>query len=214
MAIIQSGSAAGTALLVDLSFAAARVTVRPSESLGWLSFSAQTGNLTGITATANVFSFRNLSANPILVRRLGVGFITTTAFTTAQTMSFALNFARAFTVSDSGGTALTLTGSNAKHRTSMATLTSVDARIATTVGLTAGTKTTDATDLATVAGWSAGQGVTITPALANLFSHDTGDYPLVIAQNEGFNIFNRTAMGAAGVGVAYLNVELAEASAF
>ncbi len=214
MAIIQSGSAAGTALLVDPNFGAARVAMRPIDVLGWNSVGVATGLVTGLAAGATIFSFRNLSANPVLVRRVGVGFVTTTAFTAAQLMSFGLTVARSFTASDSGGTAIALTGSNAKHRTTLATPTSLDCRVATTAALTAGTRTLDANSMAVAAGWSGAAGVTIPPALNNLLSHDTGDYPLVLAQNEGLIVVNLTAMGAAGVGVATVAIEFAEASAF
>jgi hypothetical protein len=214
MAIIQSGGAAGTALLVDASSGAARVAVRPMDVLGWNSVGAASGLVTGLAANATLFSLRNLSGNPVLVRRLGVGFVTTTAFTAAQMMSFGLLAARSFTASDSGGTAIALTGNNAKHRTSLGTPTSLDCRIATTAALTAGTRTVDANLLGVQAGWSGAAGTVIAPALNNLLSHDTGDYPLVLAQNEGLVVANLTAMGAGGVGTAFVAIEFAEASAF
>ena len=214
MAIIQSGGAAGTALLVEANSGAARVSVRPMDVLGWNSVGVATGALTGLAAGAAIFSFRNLAANPIIVRRVGVGFVTTTAFTAAQMVSFGLLVARGFTASDSGGTAIALTGSNGKHRTSLGTPTSTDCRVATTAALTAGTRTVDAHNLAMQAGWSGGAGTTILPALDNLLSHGTGDYPIVLAQNEGLLIASLTAMGAGGVGVATVAIEFAEASAF
>jgi hypothetical protein len=214
MAIIQSGSAAGTALLVDPNFGAARVAVRPVDVLGWHSVGVATGLVTGLAAGAAVFSFRNLSANPVLVRRVGIGFVTTTAFTAAQMVSFGLLAARNFTASDSGGTAVAFTGNNGKHRTSLGTPTSLDCRVATTAALGAGTRTLDANMLAMQSGWSGAAGATIVPALNNLLSHDTGDYPIVLAQNEGLVISNLTAMGAGGVGVVYIAMEFAEASAF
>ncbi len=214
MAIIQSGSAAGTALLVDPAHGAARVSVRPNDVLSWISVGAASGSLTGIAGNAGLFSFRNLSANPIIVRRVGVGFVTTTAFTAAQMVSFGLFAARAFTASDSGGTAIAFTGANGKHRTSLGTPTSLDCRIATTVALGSGTRTLDVTALGVQAGWSGAAGTTISPALNNLMSHDTGDYPIVLAQNEGLVIANLTAMGAGGAGIATVAMEFAEASAF
>jgi hypothetical protein len=214
MAIIQSGGGAGTPLLVDPNFGAARVTIRPMDVLGWLSVSAASGALTGVAAGGAVFSFRNISANPVIIRRVGIGFVTTTAFTTAQALSWGLAIQRAFTASDSAGTAIALVGNNGKHRTSLATLTSVDCRISAAAALTAGTKTADANDLAMQAGFSGAVGVSLAIAMNNLLSHDTGDYPLVLSQNEGFNIFNRTAMGAAGVGTLFVAMELAEATAF
>ncbi len=214
MAIIQSGGAAGTSLLIDAVFGAARVTVRPTDVLGWNSIGVATGAVTALAAGAPVFSFRNLATNPIIVRRIGVGFVTTTAFTAAQIISLGLVAARSFTASDSGGTAIALTGSNAKHRTALATPTSLDCRIATTAALTAGTRTLDVNNLALVIGWAAAAGTTIAPGLNNLLSHDTGDYPLILAQNEGFVVASQTAMGAGGVGVAAIAMEFAEASAF
>lgn len=206
----------GPAIETDAAFKAARVSVRPSEVTGWLSVGARSGAMTGAAVGGFVYSFRNIGANPVLVRRVGVGFICTTGFTAGQEMIFGLNVARAFTASDSGGTAIALTGNNGKHRTSLATLTSVDCRIAATAHFTGGTKTSDTNDLAQVAGWAATTtpGTIIAPSLNNLLSHDTGDYPLVLAQNEGFNIINRIAMGAGGVGAMYVNIEVAEATSY
>jgi hypothetical protein len=121
---------------------------------------------------------------------------------------------RSFTASDTGGTPIALTGSNGKHRTSLTTFTSIDCRIATTGSLTAGTKTLDANHLGQVAAWIGAVGAGISPASNNLISYDTGDYPVVMAINEGVNIMNITAMGAAGVGIFYANMEVAEAASF
>lgn len=213
---IQTQGTTGNVMEVDTSFKSARVSIRPPESLAWLSVGAQSGAVTGIAANGPVFSFRNISANPILVRRVGIGFVTTTGFTAAQAVDFGLMFARAFTASDTGGTAIALTGSNTKHRTSMGALTSVDCRIATTGALTAGTRTLDTNTLAQQGGYAlaATAGTTIPVGQENLFQHTADDYPLVLAQNEGFIIQNLTAMGAAGIGRLYVNMELAEATTY
>jgi hypothetical protein len=204
-------NAAGNAFAdVDATFKALRVSIRPAETLGWNSIGAQTGLITGLAANSAIFSFRNISANPILIRRVGVGFISTVAFTAAQRVDYGLMFQRAFTASDTGGTAIALTGNNTKVRTSLATLTSVDCRIAAAAALGAGTKVADANHLSQIGGWVGAAGQGITASLNNLFSHDTGDYPIVLAQNEGINILNLTLMGAAGVGIAHVNIELAE----
>jgi len=213
MSQIQGSTPANIAE-VDPTFKSVRVTIRPSEVLAWNSVSGRSGALTGVAAGAAVFSLRNLSSNLIIVRRVGVGFITTTAFTTAQEMSYALFVERAFTVSDSGQTAIAVTGSNTKHRTSLGTPTSLDCRISSTAALTAGTKTADANALSVVGGWAGGVGQGITPSINNLFTHDTGDYPLVLHQNEGLNIVNAVAMGAAGVGSFYANLEFAEVATY
>jgi hypothetical protein len=206
----------GTGVKVDLPFNAARTSDYPSPSLGWNSISAQSGAMTGIAAGGTIFSLRNLSAKLILVRRIGIGLIVSTGFTTAQKLDVALLAARGFTVSDSSGTAIALTGSNGKHRTSLATPTSLDCRISGAAALTAGTRTLDTLPLAQQAGWAlaATAGVVIAPAPANLFSHDTGDHPLVLNQNEGFVLTLPTALGAAGAVWALVNMEFAEADAF
>jgi hypothetical protein len=204
---------AGTAAAeVDPSFSAVRMSLRPMEATGWHSVGLLTGALTGIAANAAIFSFRNISANPILVRRIGVGFITTTAFTAAQMVQYGVKVARAFTASDTLGTAIALTGSNTKLRTALAVPTSVDCRISAAAALGAGTKTLDPNDIGTAIGFAGGVGQGITPALNNLFAHDTGDHPLTLVQNEGFNIMNLLLMGAAGVGTAVINFEFAEAT--
>lgn len=214
MAGIESPTT-GNGLEIDNTFRAARVSIRPPEVLGWQSVGAQSGALTGVAANGPVFSLRNSSAKMLLVRRIGIGFIATTGFTVAQKLDFGLSFARGFTVSDSGGTAIAFTGSNGKHRTSLGTATSLDARIATTAALTAGTRTLDVNALSMIGGYAAATaGVAIPPALSNLFSHDTGDYPLVLAQNEGLVITNLTAMGAGGVGSLFVNIEFAESDVF
>jgi hypothetical protein len=214
MAIIES--TVGTAMAVDAGFNAARVSVRPPETTSWLSLGMQTSAMTGVATgtTGLIFALRNLAANPIMIRRVGLGFITSTAFTAAQMVSFGLIVARNWSVSDTGGSIVTLTGNNAKHRSTMGNLTSVDARVSSTAALGNGSKTLDGSTLAQVAGWSGGLGTTIAPALSNLFGHDSEDYPLIIGQNEGINIQNLTAMGAGGAGIAIINLELAEMVAF
>jgi hypothetical protein len=215
MAIIQSGGGAGTPLLVEAGVNAARVADFPMAVLGWQSIGVPTGLLpAGLAAGAAIFSLRNLSANSILVRRAGIGFVTTTAFTAAQLISFGLSVARNFTASDTGGTAIAFTGNNAKHRTSLGTANSLDARVATTAALGAGTRTIDANSVAMQAGWSGAAGTTIAPALNNLLSHDPGDYPILLAQNEGLLILNTAVFGAGGAGSAFIALEFAEVGAF
>jgi hypothetical protein len=206
----------GTIAEVDATMRSQRTSLRPMESLAWLDVAAVSGALTAAGANTAVYSFRNLSANPVIIRRVGIGFIATTGFTAAQQLNWGLKVARAFTVSDSGGTAIALTGNNCKARTSLGTLTSVDCRIAATAALTAGTKTLDTNDLGITGAYAAATtaGNLLAPSPNNLLSHDTGDYPLVLAQNEGFNVMNLTAMGAAGVGTLYVSMECAEVTAY
>ena len=214
MAGIESPTT-GNGLEIDTGFRAARASLRPHEAGGWCSIGAQSGAMTVIGASAPVFSLRNISTKLILVRRIGVGLMATTGFTAAQKLDVALFVARSFSASDSGGTAIAFTGSNAKHRTALNTPASLDCRIATTGALTAGTRTLDANALCQQSGYAlTTAGAVIAPAPANLFAHDTGDYPLVLAQNEGLVVTLPTAMGAGGVASLFVNLEFAESDSF
>lgn len=211
MAVIE-GATTGALAEVDPLFDAMRVSLRPMEANGWLSIAAMSGAVTAIAANAAVFSFRNISANPVAVRRVGLGFICTTGFTAAQQLNWGLKVARAFTASDTVGTAIALVANNGKLRTSHNTFTSVDCRISAAAALGAGTKVLDTNDLGIAGAYApaATAGVLLAPQSSNLLSHDAGDHPLILAQNEGFNIMNLTLMGAVGVGTLYVNLELAE----
>lgn len=212
MAMIEGYS--GTVAEIEAPSRAQRVTLRPLTTLGWNSLGEKTGAITGLAANGCIFSFRNLSANLILVRRIGIGFMTTTAFTVAQALDYGLYVARNFSINDSAGTDITPSGNNGKHRTSFATPASLHVRISAAAVLTPGTRILDANAIGIVAGGSAGLATGLPPVLGNLFDHAAGDHPLVLAQNEGFVINNLTAMGAVGVCKAYVNVEYAEIAAF
>jgi hypothetical protein len=212
MAVIEDPNNANAITGVDSTHKALRASIRPVEVLGWQSIGAQTGLITGIAAGGSIFTLRNASANVLLIRRVSVGAIITTAFTAAQKVDFALAVARAFSANDTGGTTIGFTGNNCKHRTSLTTLNAVDCRISTTTALGAGTRTVDVNRLGNVGFWAGAVGAQL-PQTA-LLTHDTGDYPLVLAANEGLLITNETLMGATGVAVAYVNVEFGEAATF
>lgn len=214
MAIQVLGANGSAIQQVDPSHQAAHSTLFPYEALAWGSIGAQSGALTTVAAAGGVFSLRNTSTNLIAIRRIGVGFIATTAFTTAQIVDYGLFIARGFTAADSGGTSVVVSASNnTKFRTSLA-VPNIDARIATTAALTVGTRTLDANSVAQIGGWSGALGVGIAPTPNNLHTHDTGDHPIILAANEGIVIENLTVMGAAGVGRLYVNIEFAELAAF
>ena len=141
-----------------------------------------------------------------------VGFVVTTAFTTAQGLAYSLVKANSFTASDTGGTALFVAGSN-KHRNSMTNITSApDIRIGSTAALTAGTRTLETVSMSIAGG--AAQAVGAAMPIADLLENDAGDHPLVLAQNEGFIVSNLIAMGAAGVIQLHVGIEFMEASSY
>lgn len=211
MAVIEGGTT-GALAEVDTAFKAQRASLRPIEALGWYSFGARSGLLTGVAANGPVFSLRNTGTNLLAIRRFSLGFSVTTAFTTAQALEFGALFATSFTASDSGGTALFVAGAN-KHRRSFTNITAApDIRIASTAALTAGTRTLDTVPLAVANGSAAALAGVMPPTL--MFAHDEGDYPIILAQNEGLVITNLVAMGAAGVISLNVNIELAEVTSF
>jgi len=214
MAIQILGQDGTTSLTVEATAQAARVIQRPPNPVGWITVAAVTGNQTLTAANGAIFSFRQIGTNPILIRKVKVGFVLTTAFTTAQRMSYGLIVARSFTASDTGGTAISITGNNMKHRTSLSTLTSVDCRIGTTAALTAGTKTLDTNQIGICEWWNGAVGATLALSDGVLFNSDSAGYPIILAQNEGINIQNLVVMGVAGVGVACVNIELAEVASY
>jgi len=209
---IQIQGNGGTTQEVDATFRAARVSLRPAEVIGYYTVSGASGALTGVAAAGPVWSFRNTGANLILVRRVSIGFVTTTAFTTAQGLDYQMLRANSFTASDSGGTALFTAGQN-KHRNSFTNITSApDIRIASTGALTAGTRTLETAGVGIAGGSSTAVGTSM--PITDILEQDSGDYPFVLAQNEGFVITNGIAMGAAGVIRLQVAVEYAETAAY
>lgn len=209
---IQIQGFGGAVAEVDSTFRAQRMTLRPAELIGYYSVAGVSGALTGVAANGPVFSFRNTGSNLVIMRRVTLGFVTTTAFTAAQGLSYALLRANSFTASDSGQTSLFVAGAN-KHRNGFTNITSApDIRISNTAAITAGTRTLETVALGVVAGGSNGLGTGLVPT--TLLEQDAGDYPLILAQNEGVVITNLIAMGAAGVIQLNVSIEYAEAAAY
>lgn len=213
MALIQSG-VDSTLLTVDPTFKAARVVIKPDELTGAYQLSVPTGAITTIAANAPIFSFRWAPGTGSLcvVKRISVGFVCTTAFGAAQQMGFGTFMARSFSGSDSGQTAVVLTGNNNKYRTSLATTGVTDARVSGTAAITVGTRTLDANPLGLTYFWVPGVGTSLTQT--DLISYDANDYPIVLSNNEGIVINNSILMGATGVGNAIINIEWFETTAY
>jgi hypothetical protein len=218
MAVIQSGASGTTLLTVDPTFVAARVSDHPPEILGSYQMGLTSGLLTAVAAAGTVFSFRwnpPTTTQLCMVRRVEIGFATTTAFTTAQSLQYSMQVARNWSASDTGGTAALFTQTNtAKMRTTMPTSAFAGGgqiMIATTAANTAGTRTLDTQAMAFTQGSSTAVATTL---LSNpIWQHQPGDYPLILANNEGFIINNVQLMGAAGVINLVVNVEWMELAA-
>ena len=232
---IQVQGNSGTVAEVDgTGFRAVRVTSRPIDpgTLGHYRLASTTGTLAaalaaGTGTAGHVFAFRWGDATRLcVITKLKTRFLPLTPFTAATLTdhtSFDAFILRSYSASHTGGTAMTPTGNSAKMRSSMGTSLVTDVRIATTGALTSGTHTFDAFPFAN----SIRKGNRVNPAAATEevvmpsmdgmemdFDMGGGDHPLVLAQNEGFVIRNRTVWPAAGTGVLSVMVGWAEVASF
>jgi len=211
---------------VDATHRAGRFSSRPLDHgvLGHYRISVTTGTLAAaLAANAQVFQFKNTTTNLSIIHRIRTRFLPLTPFTAATLTdhtSFDAVVARAY-AGGGGGTTLTLTGNNAKARTNMATCGSI-INVSTTAALTLAT-TLDASPFTQ----SIRKGNRVNPAAATEetiqpstdgleYQPDVavGEYPLTLAQNEGFVIRNRTVWPAAGTGILLIEVSWAEVSSY
>lgn len=222
MAIIQSGAVPTNLLTVDPTFAAMRVSDHPPEILGAYSLGLVSGALTTVAAGGVVFALRwapTVNTQLCMIRRVEIGFATTTAFTTAQTITYSMQVARNFSVSyTSGGTAAAFTQANTgKLRTSMpASAFSAPAGqlyMANTGVISGATNTLDTQVIGYVTSPSTTAVVGSSMLSTPIFQHSPGDYPLILANNEGFVINNVIVMGAGGVINLYVTVDWMEMNA-
>ena len=190
----------GNQVLVSADLAGAlRATLRPPVVLGAYRFAGQTGVYAGLAAGAILFSFRWTDATKIcLVTRVRVAVNTTTAASVAGMIDRDLVIVRSFTVADSAGTAVTLSGNNQKMRASQATTVVGGIQIANTAALTAGTGTADAQAIGLVTRQgTATEPVGLTVAPEDLFTYTVDqNYPITLAANEGLRVRIPTAMPA------------------
>jgi hypothetical protein len=214
MALQISGNT-GTVAEVDSNTLAVRTTIRPIDvgSLGAYAVAVETGTMAAaLGANSPIFSMRWTSANVALVRRIGITMAIATGF--AQGVGkFDLFFARSYSATDTGGTGLAISGNNQKRRTAFATSLMADVRISTTATLTAGTRTLDAQPCASFV-FNPGTAANSTPFQSyNLWRPDpTGDWPIVLAANEGLVI--QATVPATGTWTADVTVEWTELASY
>lgn len=144
----------------------------------------------GLASGSPVYSFRYGGTGVAVIRGVCLSAVNAGTAFTAGVAHLDLFAARAFTASDTGGTAGTLTTNNGKLRTSTPTTAVSDIRISSTATLSAGTRTLDTDPLTS----------TVIPIPATTTNYTLlnptciyapvqgGDQPLVLAPNEGFVI--------------------------
>lgn len=196
-------------------------------ALGHYRLGVSSGLLTGagVTAGAPLFSARwgNTTGKLAVLTRLSAYYVVTTAFTAVQELGLDLVIARAFTASDSAGTAIDLSTNKQKVRTSQGTSLFTDMRIGAATLLTAGTRTLDAQPIEGFSGIShdpniaAGTAMIVAqPWLGFDWSAtpSNGEHPIILAQDEGIVVRNTIVFPAAGAARLWIKMAWAEVESY
>lgn len=192
-------------------------------ALGHYTVACVTGTMgADIAADSEVLQFRWTHTTRLAVLqsvRINSFFSGSIAFV-AGIAQFDATIARSWSAAGSGGTTLTVTGNNAKTRTSMAASSVGEIRVATTAALGAGTKTLDTNRVGSLQfAITASPTVGFLAAGASLigqsreragefFQRRAAQHPLVLAQNEGVSI--RTTLPITGTWAASFALRWAE----
>lgn len=184
-------------------------------ALGWYNKGQVSGTMAaGLSAASVVYAFRYTGSNVGVVTRVRVTLGDLVGFT-AGFFNFSMFAARTFTAMYSGGSgsAGTFTGNNAKLRTALATPSNFGSLIASTAALTTATVTLDTDPLTSLAlSVVATAGQPPFPGDPDLFYKAPGEYPLVLAQNEGFVI--QATVPATGTWQMGVDVAFGEVASF
>lgn len=224
MAVIEGG---GSAVVAEVGAAAQKglhSIVKPTDSgsLGHYSVGLLSGIIpAALGANSEIFQFRWSDATRFaVVRKIRISAaVTTTFFAAGVPVQIDLVKATAWSGAGTGGTRVT-PAALLKKRTAMGStlVAASDIAIATTAALGAGTKTLEGTAMQAIV--AAGpitaslDGTIIAPGTI-LYQHEVGDgeYPLVLAQNEGF-VIRSVAVPATGTWQLAVQVDWAEVTAY
>lgn len=212
----------GTVVEVDANTRAMHVTTYPLNvgSMGSYAISGSTGAIAaGMAANGTIFQFRWTSGSGVaLIRKVTLGAAAGATGFAAGTATCGIWAARSYTVTGTtGSNSIATTGSEGKRRTSHSTtaVANGDIRISGTAASTGQTWTLDTSALALVGPFTVtatAQTAFIPPGTV-LWSPDwAGEWPLVLAQNEGFSV--RCTVPATGVWSAVVSVEWTEVATF
>lgn len=224
---LQIQGLSGTIAEVDgTTFDALRVAGRPLDhgSLGHYRLAMTSGTIAAaLAANGELFQFRWTDATRLcVIQKVLFSAGANVAATAAGIVNIDLTVARSFSVAGTGGTAATLTGNNAKVRTSMGATLLGEARCATTAALGAGTKTLDTQAIGNVCIGIGTGAITASHRLQLVekidlleVDADASIHPVVLAQNEGFVVKNgATAWPAAMTWGFSVQIVWAEVTAF
>lgn len=173
-------------------------TVRFPAGGNWYRYAGFTGTIgAALAASSELLQFRFVSGTKTyaLVYKIeftGLGIVAVA--TAAGPLGFEYVPARSWTAAGTGGTRIATTGDNLQSETALPVSQVNDIGIATTAGLTAGTKTLDANAQGNIIGGVGTGAVTIygPTSIVNqgplLDADGEGQQPLVLANQEGFVI--------------------------
>jgi hypothetical protein len=186
-------------------------------SFSWAGFTGIIG--AAISANSEIFQFRWMStAKHAVIRRVELSAaVTTTMFAAGVPVRLDLVKSIDWSAVGTGGTEITMAALN-KRKASMSSsvLVALDARIATTAALGAGTKTLEGNSLAAIlaggpiTGSLAG---TIFPAGTILWESKPNEPPLTLVGTEGFSI-RAVSVPATGTWAASVKVDWDEVTAY
>jgi hypothetical protein len=169
-------------------------------------------------ANSRLFEVRNTSTNLVIPTRIRVGIMAAGTITTAYAAQLALFRCTSFTAVD---TANTVTPVASVKRTTGMTAYPGNAAVrhvtlaGAAAGMTGGSLVKDTQAVATAIAWVATAAATTMPIYQELLDDVNGTHPLVLAQNEGFEIENViVGSGTANVVQVIIDVSWAEATAF
>lgn len=223
---VQEGGVSGLLAEVGLGVAIpVHMTAKPipQSGNGHYRWSGVTGTIAAaLAASGQLWYFRWTDATRLaVITRIRAQFQTLTPFTAATLTDFGFDLFKATSISAGAGGTQVLPAAVTKMRTSMGTSVLADMRIATTGALTALT-TLDSNpitqsigdpNLTNPAGGTEEPRVN-DPTLIYQCDMASGEHPIVLAQNEGLVIRNRTVWPAAGTGILQVECAWAETTLF
>ena len=212
----------GTQINSDLLWGAILAAIRPydytgagGQILGHFRVAQAVVNTAAQTGPLFTWRWANAPSVGLMVpTHITCSYVLTTVFTTAQAIDIKATIARSYTISATGGTAimpLAATKSNTM-RTTMGASQVTDMRYG---NVTSGTRLLDSQPFAVAPLANGNTALASTLPQVELYNIlNSGDHPIVHAQNEGVEIAANTALGAAGVGNYYITVSWAEVVVF
>ena len=214
----------GTVAEVGQDMRALKFEAKPTDMqcLGAYAYGGTTGILpAALAGSSEIFQFRWTDATRYaVIRKIKISAcVTTTFFAAGVPVTIDMVKSTGWSAQGTGGTAVS-PAATIKKRTSLPSslVASGDIRIATTAALGAGTKTLEGNSMAYIVApgpITASLNGMIIPPGTILWQAEIGDgeYPLVLAQNEGFSI-RSVAVPATGTWQATVDVQWAEVASF